>query len=437
MELTIREFINIIKKRWKLIIIISILGSVLALGISRFVIARIYRTTVVFYITTQNDSKTSADITLAQRLVTSYVNVMKSNKFCERLVENSNLPYSNDELLHMISFKTTGNSEQFSVQIDCPNAANAKSIGDSIVEQAPGFIADYVAIGQLKVVDSAILPQNPLMMNAFLVLFYGFVIGFVLSIIIVVTLNRLDPYIYDVSKLKLHYSNPILSIIPLTKNQKIEQDIENEESILSDSATMEAYNMLQFSLLSAMAAINKKCLLITSCLPAAGKSTVSANIAISLTQTEHRVLLIDCDLRKPRLNRFFKEENTPGLTNYLGGFNQINETIRNTRYERLDFMPAGSIPPNPAELLASNRMGELLNNMNERYEFIILNSAPVNLVSDTLALVRHCPDIALVLRPGQHGVTYVDINESISRLELVKANLLGFIISGGQQDKKI
>lgn len=142
-----------------------------------------------------------------------------------------------------------------------------------------------------------------------------------------------------------------------------------------------------------------KIIVVSSSQPNEGKTITTVNLAVSIAQAEQRVLLIDGDLRKPKVHHYFSLPNSPGLTNYLGdsvsGKKQADlfGVIHPTEYENLSVLCSGSIPSNPAELLGSEMMAEFLTEVGNHYDYIIIDTPPVNMVSDSLPpykRVRRC-----------------------------------------------
>lgn len=171
----------------------------------------------------------------------------------------------------------------------------------------------------------------------------------------------------------------------------------------------------------------------TSSLPNEGKTINCINLAITIAQTGNKVLLIDADLRKPSLHRMFYEQVSPGLSDRLAGLS--GETcIRETNYENLFLITAGRIPPNPAELLGSNKMLELLKEVEKDYDFIFLDTPPINLVTDAVILTKVVQGVVFIVR---EGVTRMDVlKEAINKLEQVNANVLGFLLNEVDAKKK-
>ena len=149
----------------------------------------------------------------------------------------------------------------------------------------------------------------------------------------------------------------------------------------SNFAVREAYKTLRTNIRFLR---DHKCkrISITSGLSGEGKSITLTNLAISLAEDGQRVLLIDADMRRPALSRLLMESATPGLSEILSGQASVQEAVREELYSNLDVIFAGDVPPNPSELLGSNAMRELIDTMSERYDYILVDTPPVGMVSD-------------------------------------------------------
>ena len=177
-----------------------------------------------------------------------------------------------------------------------------------------------------------------------------------------------------------------------------------------------------------------KCIVITSCLAAEGKTTTCINLAVSLAQTEARVLLIDADLRRPRMHTYLDVKNKAGLANYLGGFCDLDAIIHRIDDLNLDYITAGDLPPNPAELLSTHKIENFITTVKERYDYILFDTPPMNLVTDATALVRLVENTILICKCG---VTITsEIKKALNRLEFVNAKILGFITINQQCSKR-
>lgn len=179
---------------------------------------------------------------------------------------------------------------------------------------------------------------------------------------------------------------------------------------------------------------NVKTLLVSSPLPSEGKSTITANLAVAYAQQGKKVLLVDTDLRRPTVGVTFGIGENHGLTNYLADVNSDSQSIiRRTRLETLDVVTSGPVPPNPAELLASSRMTNLIAELRERYDMVIFDVPPFLMVTDAQVLMSKMDGVAVVVSGRQ--TTKGALQRTIDILKLADAPMLGFIYNDRNRKK--
>jgi len=190
----------------------------------------------------------------------------------------------------------------------------------------------------------------------------------------------------------------------------------------------EAYKTLRTNLLFTLAAGENKTVVVSSASPSEGKSSTCANLAIAMAQTDAKVVLIDADLRKPTQFKVFAINNNKGLSTILAGFSDLDEVINHDVMPNLDLITSGPTPPNPSELLGAERMSLLINQLRARYEYIFIDTPPINVVTDALVVSNMAAGVVVVARHGQS--TYNDLTKAVSSLEFSGANILGLVVNG-------
>ena len=171
---------------------------------------------------------------------------------------------------------------------------------------------------------------------------------------------------------------------------------------------------------------NKR-VVISSALPNEGKTITAINLAIAFSQTGKKVLLIDADLRRPTVYQRLKINNNKGLSSILVGFCSLREAVRNIS-PNFDVLTSGAIPPNPSELLGGNNMSLLLDGLKDYYDYIIIDTPPINMVSDALVLTPKTDGLVLITRQGK--TTHDQFRKAIASIELANVKLLGAILNG-------
>ena len=216
------------------------------------------------------------------------------------------------------------------------------------------------------------------------------------------------------------------------RTQRISKIKHDRKFILSENSNFflqEAYKTLRTNVSFALTNTEGcKVVMITSAMQSEGKSLTALNLSIALGQIDKKVLLIDCDLRRPKLARLLSISAPAGLSNLLMDFGLLNKALINSEEHGVDLILAGDIPPNPAELLSSNRMQKFLSALREHYDYIILDSPPVNLVVDAVVLGSQCDGVLFVVRADQSERGAVI--HAMQQLSYGKANVIGFAFNG-------
>ena len=197
----------------------------------------------------------------------------------------------------------------------------------------------------------------------------------------------------------------------------------------------EAYKSIRTNIMLSVMKKGCKIIVVSSSMANEGKTTTTTNLAISISQADQRVLLIDGDLRKPKVHHYFSIPNAPGLTNYLGA--SVNSRaaqkvdlfsiIHPTEYKNLCVITSGSIPPNPGEMLGSEPMADFLKEVSERFDYIIIDTPPINVVSDALPVIRESDGVVMVVRAN--ASTHPELQKALDALKFIDAKILGFVVN--------
>jgi len=212
------------------------------------------------------------------------------------------------------------------------------------------------------------------------------------------------------------------------KNRKIKKGVQ----ILSDKAPfefVEAYKSLRTNLQFVSVSKQYKKIVVTSSVPDEGKSTVTINMALTLIDAGNRVLLIDCDLRKPMIQKYLGLTKLKGigLTNILANTETSDECVYFATETGLNVITSGPIPPNPAEMLGSKKMEDLVSSLESQFDYIIFDTPPVTVVTDAVVLSRLSDGVILVIK--QKYTDRESVRQAKSNLENVGANIIGCILN--------
>jgi capsular exopolysaccharide synthesis family protein len=235
----------------------------------------------------------------------------------------------------------------------------------------------------------------------------------------------LDNTIRSEKDLTMRYNLTVLGTVEQVKGSG--EDIESYINRNPLSPLAESYRLIRSGLLLSSAEHPPRSILVTSMSPKEGKTSTLSNIARILSQDGKKVLVIDCDLRKPRLHSLFSMDNKMGLSNYLSG-NLEGNLIYSIPGEDIKLIPSGLIPPNPAELLNSVKMKRLVEEMVKKFDFVLLDSPPIQRVTDSLALSQVVEGTIIVVRAKK--TTFEMLQSGMKKMSDVNTNFLGFVLNG-------
>jgi tyrosine-protein kinase Etk/Wzc len=303
----------------------------------------------------------------------------------------------------------------------------------------------------VRVMDPAIRPLRPVSPNAPLSIMLALFAGLLLGIGGAVMREQMDDTVRSRDQLQLVGRVPVLGSIPRLALQTPEgrrfaafrpvRTVTNGKRqpsllVMSDMVpgVAEAYRSLRTNITFARLNHAPRIMVLTSPGPGDGKSTTAANLAITMSQQGHRCLLVDADLRRGRLHEHFGTVRDPGLSNVLLGQVMIDDVVHIDPKGGPSVLPTGTLPPNPAELLGSERMGALLVELAQTYDMIIIDAPPLNLVTDAAVLSRHADGVLVVARAGvtqQGALTY-----TFAQLAAVNALVLGTILNDADPQRE-
>jgi len=268
-------------------------------------------------------------------------------------------------------------------------------------------------ISAIKPVDFAAVPWAPFSPRRARTLFLALMVGLMAGVFLAFFLEYLDNTVKSPEEVERLLRLPILGAVPSITFKKRKGEDRDEEKLVSlfavnspRSPAAEAFRMVRTSLMLAAPGEPPKAVLVTSPQMGSGKSFVSSNLALAYAQMEAKVLLVDCDLRRARLHKFLNFKANPGLSNYLAGrvdLGQVTHEVKGVMGDGLtmDFIPAGTVPPNPVELLNSKAFVHLLELLKGMYDHIVIDSPPIMGFADALVLSRVVDGTLLVIRDQQ------------------------------------
>lgn len=284
-------------------------------------------------------------------------------------------------------------------------------------------LALAVTANSAKVIDDASSSGMPISPKRKLIYMIALVLGFAIPVGVIYLLDILNYRVRNRKELERLTKVPILGDIPLVEESGDKIVVEANKNNWETEAFRSIRTNLQFILSNSV----HKSVLVTSSLPTEGKSFISINLAISLALMEKKVLLLGLDVRKPTLTKYMKIEQKKGITSYLGGMVDSVEEITYSygKIPGFDVIPTGPMPPNPAELLMSSKLDELMVELRESYDYIVIDSAPIGLVTDSFIISRLADATIYVARQNVAEKKNIEwLNDIVNKKRLPNVSLI-------------
>ena len=451
--ISITDLIRLLLSRIWLIILITLVGGAAAFGYSKFILPLEYSSHITMYVQSYTGISENVNsvnnISNSKQLVNTYMEVMKDDAVMAAVGEQLVSEYGTERLsscfdVHngtvspsalrkCLTISSVTDTSAVKVTATTKDPEVAAAICNDLTHVAPKYVEEAVGVGSINTIDTAKIYRSPVAPNIMKNTMIGALAGFMLICLIIFLIDFFDNTIKDTDQLSNEFKKPILGAIQQFGETRSKQDADKDpHAKLTDSnipfAVIESYKSIRTNITFALSTSEKKVFAVSSPNPGEGKSTTSANIAIALSQGDSKVLLIDADMRRPVQHEIFAIRNKNGLSSAISKQKKLEDCIQKNVMQNLDVLPAGPIPPNPSELLASEQMSKILEDLREQYSVIIIDTPPVNVVTDTMELAKNLSGIIMVLQYGK--TTREEVEEVVKRIEFSQVNLLGFILNG-------
>lgn len=454
-----RIFAALWHRMW-LIILIAILCAALTFALVFYLVAPQYEASAMFYVNNSDISVgdtqlnlTAGDITAAKDLVDSYIVILNTRTSLNEVITYAGVDVSYSELRDMITAEPVESTEIFQVVVTSTNPAEAEKLANAISYILPQRIDSIIDGTSARIVDAAVMPTRPSSPNYVNSTILGFLVGLIVMVVFVILQEVFDITIRVEEEVTQVCNHPVLAAVPDMgtpskgsyyyygygnhKKRNAPKHTANNHSAAPvlfggniSFAASEAYKLLRTKLQFSFVDESKSHVIgFSSALSGEGKSLTAVNLAYTLSQLDKKVILIDCDMRRPTLAEKLSVRKLPGLSGYLTGQHKLEEIIQDCNLKKEEdafrVIAAGQNPPNPVELLSSARMTKFLQQLRLQYDYIILDLPPVGEVSDAMAVAKETDGILLVVR--QNYCDRLVLKDAVRQFEFINARILGVV----------
>lgn len=431
-EIDIKELLNYIKEKIWIVGIAIVLSFTTSIIYTQAIKKPIYKssTTYVLISDSGNEGITTSEVTLNEKLIATYKEIIKSRNILEKVIAKLNLEYTTNELAKNINVQQVSTSSMIKITVSDNDPELAQKIANTIGEEFSSEIESLYKISNLGMVDPALIPSvasNQSNLKEMVMINGGAV---AVSLMIVFLLFYFDNTVKDAEQVEDKIKLPVLGNVPIIPKKKgTEKQSELIVHIDPKSTISEGVRTIRTNLQFSNVDGNLKKIMVTSSMPGEGKSFTSANLATAFAQDGNKVLMIDCDMRKGRLHKIFKLSNSKGLSNLLidNVTKNYKKYIKETKVENLSIITAGVVPPNPSELLNSEANKKLIEKLEKEYDYIIFDCVPTNGLPDAL-IVSSLVDKAIIVCAANVTPTEI-LQKTKNSLQNVDADIAGIVVN--------
>jgi len=429
----LHEYMTILRKRWLTVAVataLGLLGAVLATTLA----TPQYTATTKTFVSVQSGD-TVGDLvqgsTYSQSQVRSFAQLATMPTVLNPVIDDLGLTVGSSALAGTIAVSVPQNTVIISISVTDPSPERAAAVANSVASHLSEAVSDLAAAPstgtdpiRLSTVAEAQVPRAPSSPNAKVNIAIGLVLGLALGIAAAVGRELLDTKVRNEDDLSKITDASVIGSIPL--------DSTAERSPLvvqgsPQSPRAEAFRRLRTNLQFLDVGERSRAMVLVSAIPAEGKSTTAINLAITLADAGKRVALVDADLRRPSIARYLGIEGSVGLTTVLIGQADLDDVMQPWGNDCLDVLAAGQVPPNPSELLGSQAMSTVLKELTERYDVVLLDTAPLLPVTDGAILAKLAGGALVTVGAGT--VNRHQVAVALGSLDSVGARVLGIVMN--------
>ena len=299
-------------------------------------------------------------------------------------------------------------------------------------------IAKAGEIGNVRIVDTAVLPITPIAPKKLQILILALFLGAFLGTLLALMRNLLRSGIKDSSQIENELDLPVYATVPRSPIQENRISILKKKKSIpilavknSDDIAIESLRSMRTAIHFALSTAKNNIIMISGPAPELGKSFISINLATILAQSDKRVLLIDADMRRGYMHKYFNHDAQPGLSEYLSNQQGLDQIIRSTHVKNLSSMSRGKSPVNPSELLGTNKFAEMLQHLSSQYDHILIDTPPILAVTDGIIVSQYAGVNLVIARHAQTQIKELEL--TVNRFEQAGVKVTGVILNDIQR----
>ncbi|WP_104500432.1 polysaccharide biosynthesis tyrosine autokinase [Acinetobacter indicus] len=299
-------------------------------------------------------------------------------------------------------------------------------------------IAKAGEIGNVRIVDTAVEPIEPIKPKKLIVLILSIFLGGFLGTLLALLRNMLRSGVKDSTQIENELDLPVYATVPRSPVQESRIKLLKKKKNIpilavknSDDIAIESLRSMRTAIHFALSSAKNNIIVVSGPAPEVGKSFISTNLATILAQSQKRVLIIDADLRRGYLHKYFNHANQPGLADYLNGQTELSQVIKTTEVSGLDVIARGKSPANPSELLSTTQFSAMLNQLSEQYDHILIDTPPILAVTDGIIISQHAGVNLVIARYAKTQMKELEL--TINRFEQAGVKVNGIILNDIQR----
>ncbi len=439
---SLKRLSNVVKKNSLKIVLILFLFILCGYFYSYNMVVPKYKSVSTMLLTSDNvnkdtDSLTQNDINLNKNLIGTYGRILKSSSVLNKVIERLHLDMEEEELYKNIEIEEVKDTQIIEIGVIHEDPTEAQKIAGTLNDVFIQEIREFYKIDNISIVDQASYETEPYNIHHMVDILMFLGAGMVTCTIMVSIIYVLDTTIKIEQDIEEYVGLNVVGVVPFHKSKTDEELIVHHHS---KSVVSEAFKTIRTNIAFSKSNEQSRTILFTSCNASEGKSWITANMAVAYAWSNKNVIIVDADMRKGRQHNIFQVSNENGLSECLReikdseDYKTLKNYIKQTNVPKVHIMTIGAVPPNPSELLSSNKLSELVQMLKCVYDVVIIDGTPCNLVADSIPVSRIADSTVLVTECRRTKIE--DLKNVMKLIQNVGGNIEGAILNKKEMKSK-